>query len=320
MLAWLAKQYVITKIKAVIARKIVKRMQRKYNLGSQYKQSFTMSHDVDWQEIRKYAELAKLAYAKSSQEIIRAYPNQAYINEINKIRYFLLTDRKEKTYTISIRGTNNMKNAMQDIKFDKDRSTRLGCKLHSGFHGVAEKIFDDLVRLMKDPEYIINITGHSLGGAEAVIVGAYCVGAGLTLNKIVTFGQPKVFDRDGVAKWKHLPLTRVVNETDVVPLVPPVELLYMFKRYRHFGKMVKLCNDDYYCFLEPEQASGMGVNSFWLNTAKEDFSFLDIAKELPDHYMDNYIENIEPKLNKGGKEILWKDREAYLEEKENEKT
>jgi len=110
-----------------------------------------------------------------------------------------------------------------------------------------------------------------------------------------------------------LPLTRVVNETDVVPLVPPVELLYMFKRYRHFGKMIKLVNDEYYCFLEPAQASGMGVNSFWLNAAKEDFSFLDIAKELPDHFMDNYLDNITPKLS-GGKEIRWKDRERYLED------
>lgn len=317
MFAWLAKQYIFSKIKAVIARKIVKRMQHKYNLGSQYKQSFTMSHDVNWKEIREYAELSKLAYAENTNDIIKAYPNQAYINEIDKIRYFLLTNRKDKTYTISIRGTSNMKNALQDIKFDKDRSKRLGCKLHSGFHHVAEEIFDDLARLMTDKSYTVSVTGHSLGGAEAVIVGAYCYEAGMRVTKIITFGQPKVFDRDGIAKWKHLPLSRVVNETDVVPLVPPVELLYMFKRYRHFGEMIKLANDEYYCFLEPEQASGMGVNSFWLNTAKEDFSFIDIAKELPDHFIDNYIENIDSKLNNGGKEILWKDREAYLEDKES---
>jgi esterase/lipase len=313
MFTWIAKRYAMAKIKAFIARKIVKRIQRKYNLSSQYKQSFTMAHDVDWQKINRYAELAKLAYADKIDDIKQAYPNQVYVNEIKQIRYFLLTNRGEKTYTISIRGTSNIKNAMQDIKFDKDWSTRLQCKVHSGFHGVAERIFADLRRLMADASYAINITGHSLGGAEAVIVGAYCYQAGLNVNEIITFGQPKVFDRDGIFKWEHLPLTRVVNETDVVPLVPPVELLYMFKRYRHFGKMIKLVNDEYYCFLEPAQASGMGVNSFWLNAAKEDFSFLDIAKELPDHFMDNYLDNITPKLS-GGKEIRWKDRERYLED------
>jgi hypothetical protein len=207
---------------------------------------------------------------------------------------------------------------MQDLRFIKDRSTRLECKLHKGFHKVAEMIFDDVAPRMANKEYIVNVTGHSLGGAEALIVGAYTAQAKMKLGKIVTFGQPKVFDRDGMAKWGHLPLTRVVNETDIVPLVPPVDLLYMFKRYLHFGEMIKLCDDEYYCFLEQEQARSMGVNSFWLNAAKEGFSMWEMFKELPDHYMDSYLANIDPKV-KGGKEILWKDREAHLEHRKTEK-
>ena len=313
MWTFLAKQLAIWRIKVWFAKKIVKRIQRKYNLGSQYKQSFTMLHDVNWSEIKYYADLAELVYITSVNDIHKAYPNQVYLHEIKSIRYFLLTNRAEKTYTISIRGTKNFSNMLRDMNFSKDKSKRLGCKLHRGFHHSAELIFNDLERLMQEPDYKIRVTGHSLGGAEAVIIGAYCANAGLNVDKIVTFGQPKVFDRDGIAKWGHLPWTRVINETDIVPLVPPVELLYLFKRYRHFGKIVKLCNDEYYCFLEPAQAKGIGINSFWLNAAKEELSFIDIAKELPDHFMQNYIENIDPKL-KGSKEVLWKDREVYLEE------
>jgi len=311
MFAWLAKQYLLTKVYAWIGKKVVKRMQRKYNLGQQYKQEFTKAHDVKWKEVKHYAELSKLIYEKDITKITSKYPD-AYVNVINKIRYMLITDVTAKTYTIVIRGTSNFKNAMQDLKFDKDRSKRLGCKLHSGFHKVAEMIFDDISPKLTNKDYVINVTGHSLGGAEALIVGAYTAQAKMNLGKIITFGQPKVFDRDGMTKWGHLPLTRVVNETDIVPLVPPVELIYMFKRYRHFGEMVKLCNKEYYCFLEQKQARGMGVNSFWLNAAKEGFSMWEMFKDMPDHFMDSYLENINPKIAKGGKEILWKDREAFL--------
>jgi len=315
--AWLAKQYLLSKVYAWIGKKVVKRMQRKYNLGQQYNQKFTKSHDVNWKEIKHYAELAKLIYEKDTKKITNKHPN-AYVNVIEKIRFMLITDVTAKSYTIVIRGTSNFKNAMQDLKFDKDKSNRLDCKVHSGFHKAAELIFDDLAPKLSNKEYTINVTGHSLGGAEALIVGAYTDQAKMNLGKIITFGQPKAFDRNGRAKWGHLPLTRVVNETDIVPLVPPVELMYMFKRYVHFGEMVKLCNDEYYCFLEQAQAQGNGVNSFWLNAAKEGFSMWEMFKEMPDHFMDNYLENINPKI-KGGKELLWKDREAHLEDPKKEK-
>ena len=300
-----------------MGKKVVKRMQRKYNLGQQYKQDFTKSHDVNWKEIKHYAELAKLIYEKDTKKITKKYPN-AYVNVIKKIRYMLIVDVTAKSYTIVIRGTSNFKNAMQDMKFDKDKSTRLGCKVHSGFHKAAELIFDDLASKMLDEKYTINVTGHSLGGAEALIVGAYCDQAKMNLAKIITFGQPKAFDRDGMAKWGHLPLTRVVNETDIVPLVPPVEMMYMFKRYVHFGELIKLCNNEQYCFLEQAQARGNGVNSFWLNAAKEGFSMWEMFKEMPDHFMDSYLENINPKIKKS-QEILWKDRESFLEDPKKEK-
>ena len=315
--AWLAKQYLLSKLYAWIGKKVVKRMQRKYNLGQQYKQDFTKSHDVNWKEIKHYAELAKLIYEKDTKKITKKYPN-AYVNVIKKIRYMLITDVTAKTYTIVIRGTSNFKNAMQDMKFDKDKSNRLDCKVHSGFHKAAEMIFDDLASKMTDKDYVINVTGHSLGGAEALIVGAYTAQAEMNLGKIITFGQPKAFDRDGMAKWGHLPLTRVVNETDIVPLVPPVEMMYMFKRYVHFGELIKLCNNEQYCFLEQAHARGNGVNSFWLNAAKEGFSMWEMFKEMPDHFMDSYLENINPKIKKS-QEILWKDREAFLEDPKKEK-
>ena len=321
MWSFILKQFGIGKLKVWLGREVVRRIRRRYSLGEQYTQTFSKSHTVDWEEINKFARISSVIY-KDADTIRNTLPRfveaslltytKIYIHEINKIQYMLITSDDAKEYIISVRGTNNIKNAFLDLKFFKDKSKRLMCKVHKGFHSVAEDIFSDLRPRMSNPEYSIYVTGHSLGGAEALLIGAYCDHAKMNLKKIITFGQPKVFDSVGVEKWKHLPLTRVVNETDIVPLVPPVELLYMFSRYKHFGDMIKLCNEEYYCYLENHQAQGFGVNSFWLNAANEGFSIKEIFKEVPDHYMDHYIDGIMPKLGSGGREILWKEREEHM--------
>jgi hypothetical protein len=38
-----------------------------------------------------------------------------------------------------------------------------------------------------------------------------------------------------------------------------------------------------------------------------------MGKELPDHYMTNYIENID-KIIEDGEEVLWKDRLAHIKD------
>jgi len=106
-------------------------------------------------------------------------------------------------------------------------------------------------------------------------------------------------------------LTRVVNETDVVPLVPPSGT--HIHRYAHTGELIKLLEDGKYCYLEEPDSLNFGVNSFWLFAARESFSFYEIGKELPDHFMDSYIENID-NIIKQGEEVKWAERLQYLKD------
>ncbi len=70
----------------------------------------------------------------------------------------------------------------------------------------------------------VSLTGHSLGGAEAVILAMYLKTEGWKVSRVVTFGQPKVTDADGSKRFRDLPVLRVVNANDSVPLVPPLEV------------------------------------------------------------------------------------------------
>jgi hypothetical protein len=202
---------------------------------------------------------------------------------------------------------------MQDINFFKDKSKRLGIQIHTGFHRTAEMIADDLLSRL-DEKYAVTVTGHSLGGAAALVTSWYLDHANFNVKECITFGQPKVTDSHGNRVMRdRVKLTRVVNETDVVPLVPPTGTHR--HRYAHIGTLIKLLDDGNYCHLQEPDSLNFGVNSFWLFAARESFSFYEIGKELPDHFMTSYIDNMKMcSSTEKGQEVLWKDRLQYIKD------
>tara|TARA_R110002051_G_scaffold22814_1_gene58506 strand:+ start:64 stop:1047 length:984 start_codon:yes stop_codon:yes gene_type:complete len=304
-LRWLLKSWLLAKLAIVVRRWLVK----KYNLEKNFKQTES-DKKIKWSDLRWYADLAANVY-KSPEKIDAAYKKdfKIYTNEINEIKYIVLTDDSRKSHYVSIRGTCNSHNAMQDINFFKDKSKRLGIYLHTGFHRTSEMIADDLLsRLNK--KYKVCVTGHSLGGADAVIVSWYLDHANFNIEECITFGQPKVTDSHGIRAMRDkIKLTRVVNETDVVPLVPPTGTHR--HRYAHSGTLVKLLDNGKFCHLREPDSLNFGVNSFWLFAARESFSFYEIGKEMPDHFMTHYITNMKACASSKD-EVLWKDRLQYI--------
>lgn len=94
--------------------------------------------------------------------------------------------------------------------------------VHQGFHRAYTAV-EEPVRALLDGirDKPIYITGHSLGGAVAVVATA-CL-ARDEIAACYTFGAPRVGDRslDAIVKPPHY---RIVNGWDVVPLVPFVAM------------------------------------------------------------------------------------------------
>jgi hypothetical protein len=101
-------------------------------------------------------------------------------------------------------------------------------EIHAGFgHCLADGMNDILhVLSKKDPAKPLLITGHSLGGALAALVGAYFTVIGVpvpTVAKIYSFGQPRIGLHDFCNTYSRVlsgKLVRFVNKMDVVPRVP----------------------------------------------------------------------------------------------------
>lgn len=135
---------------------------------------------------------------------------------------------------IAFRGTSNPGQWLRDVRFIPIESE--WGRVHAGFKGGIEIAEPDLVAFEKaavDAKHVW-VTGHSLGGALAVMAAAHLKRRGISAA-LYTYGQPRVglsgfadrFEQELSDK-----LIRFVNQSDIVPRVPPGIF------YRHMG-MVK---------------------------------------------------------------------------------
>lgn len=252
--------------------------------------SVVAPHDVDFEELKFYAERAESAYGTPAQ-IRKDYPKATRVNTVqpNDVRYFIETDHTAKTQTISVRGTADKPNIWEDIEVALVNDSILGIGLHRGFQNDAMAIWKDAKpHLRKD--YEIRTTGHSLGAAVAFIIGGYVRAEGYNLTRMVNFGQPKVTDAKLNPEIFKI-TTRVIDDRDVVPMLPPPGFVHP---YRHAGAEVILRPGEDFVYLDAHDADRITVASFW-----EEFTKFSVKE----HYMKNYIANIDYKLENGARQV-----------------
>ena len=130
---------------------------------------------------------------------------------------------------IVIRGTANAENVQSDIDVRLVDDTRTGIKLHKGFRDAAVTIMQIIDTSMTSARTTItgqklryplsdtvHLTGHSLGGAIAQIMGRWLHKRGYNVQ-VFSYGSPKISTQSG-DKPRHW---RVVRPSDPVPFMPP---------------------------------------------------------------------------------------------------
>ncbi len=169
---------------------------------------------VDVEELIEMAEYCEEAYRSATNE------NKLYEIRNNEFSYHVKQDRG---VTILIfRGTDNLKNVWTDIDARPTKDDSLdGAYLHRGFKDAATWIFEDIKRDYT-LEKTVYLTGHSLGGAVAQIIGLWLHNAGYHVQ-IYTFGSPKVSSTFFGNRPIHY---RVLVRNDPVPFVPPYPFLH----------------------------------------------------------------------------------------------
>jgi len=128
---------------------------------------------------------------------------------------------------IVIRGTANEANILSDIDVRLVEDVRTGLYLHKGFRDAAISVMQIIDR-EHTIEHTVHVTGHSLGGAVAQIIGMWLHKRGKNVQ-IYSYGSPKVSSQ--VLSGGQPTHWRVVRSSDPIPFTPPWP-------YRHTGVFI----------------------------------------------------------------------------------
>jgi len=210
--------------------------------------------NINWQLIRLLAARCERAYDEASISDAATDTQALVVYENGKI-------------IVAFRGSSSIKDFLQDAecwKEDLISNARGTAAVHHGFLEGFNAIDEAVVSRVKimlglAPQAKIYLTGHSLGGALALLGALEFSRQGLPVAGVVTFGQPRVGNKVFAALYDAAPSVnqqrpaaatlrdvtfRVVNQNDIVPRTPGLLL-----GYRHCGQEI---------FLQP--GTGWGVN------------------------------------------------------------
>jgi len=145
---------------------------------------------------------------------------------------------------IAFRGTESGRDWRTNLQAVTDPGPWCDTRVHEGFQdafaAVALQVGEIIGRIVRDRQAIW-ITGHSLGGALAVLLAATLLEAGRPVAGLYTFAAPRVGDGAFEAKLNKQMVDaahwRVVNAGDLVPHLPPEPI------FSHAGNRVLLLKD-----------------------------------------------------------------------------
>lgn len=172
----------------------------------------------------------------------------------------------------------------------------VGARFHSGFMSALADIWDEMFavvdRLYSQKERPIWITGHSLGGAIALLCGWRLQQNFLNVHQICTFGAPMIGNDAAAAAFvREFPnkIFRYVDSGDIVPKLPTVSLFS--NSYAHCQREIVVGNTADTSLVEKLKSLAQDTKEE-LTAAVQNSLWSEIRHGMPSHMMGNYLSRL----------------------------
>ncbi|AMV37905.1 lipase family protein [Planctomyces sp. SH-PL62] len=178
----------------------------------------------------------------------------------------------------------------------------VGARFHRGFMAALDAIWSPLFaavdEALRQAERPLWVTGHSLGGALALLAAWRFERNFLAVDEVVTFGAPMIGNDAAASAFEERfakKISRYVNLEDPVPLLPSVSLLT--NTYVHCPTEVPLADD-------PSAASALDALKRQAGAAAGavlDASLVDevwnaVQGRIAAHFIDRYLDRIRKQI------------------------
>ena len=243
---------------------------------------------------------AKTFSLQNARELVlyarMAYEGPPSIRDAGTDTNILITDLGD-CVVVACKGTASLRNFVTDCE-----AVRIGTLIggvHTGFWdawlSVSTKVFSYLSNCGGRP---VIFTGHSLGGALAMIGAKRCCDSGINIHSVYSFGCPRIGDNRFLNCYERTSIIQspfgflrpatftIINDCDIVPRVPG--WLAGFRRPGH---------DEFISALAPQDivedphftyrlfSDTVALLNGW--AARRNVTFLD--ELLADHHINKYI-------------------------------
>lgn len=169
----------------------------------------------------------------------------------------------------------------------------VGARFHRGFMEALAEIWEPLSAAVREAleakERPLWVTGHSLGGAIALLAAWRFQRQFLPVHEVVTFGAPMVGNAAAAAAFaREFPnrVFRYVDVEDPVPLLPTVSLVA--NTYRHCMNEVRLQGPSPQAFAEALGKVGRTAVEGLLNASLVDEVWGMLHQRIAAHLIPNY--------------------------------
>lgn len=204
------------------------------SLVARLRQTWNSEGDSNWHAAESLAELCHLAY-RPPVDAREAFQKLGftYIETVvhaSMIGYVIVL---EDVAVVVFRGTDDNYDWFSNLR--SSTVPTVNGPIHSGFNDAYLPLKEQIKKILSLQKVNhIWLTGHSLGGALSVICAHDLIENGqLPVHGVMTFGQPMLASRELASHLDTLlfgKYAHFVNETDIVPRVPPA--------LKHFGSLV----------------------------------------------------------------------------------
>lgn len=219
------------------------------------------------------------------------------VDGVDGCEYACVAERSRTT--IVFRGTqfNCANDVMANLDLDLERDVLLGdVYVHAGFMNKLDAVWEDLynfvLKYTKPHFHHVVVTGHSLGGALALLCAVRLASMiDLLQVQCISFGAPMV----GGSSWSthfarchkyNLTHERFVNQNDIVPKLK----ILCFLGYRHVGDQ-RYFDADGQLHLRP--LSRWERFRDWLRGHWDAVKSGQWGDSLRDHYISAYLQRLE---------------------------
>lgn len=210
------------------------------------------SDAIDFNLLIKCAKLSLYAYHND-------FPQNVLLSPIALLdgKAWLFANKSSDTLYIVFRGSDSISDLLHNINFVPTDFKKYG-KIHGGYYhyykAVQKPIHQYVAKNSNKIKHVVT-TGHSLGGASAVLASMDLCTTDKQMT-CITFGTPPMADTKFLESQMMLvPNTyRVVNAEDWAPKLP-------LPGMRHVGKPILLCETtDEVCSREPPSPQKIVTN------------------------------------------------------------